>query len=283
MTAAGRESPADRRSLVGRAYELAEVVVDADSAAAYARAVDDEPLAHRGRPTAPAFYPVRLVAPLWRRIYQAPELRSTDQQVLHAEQRMRWHRPLLIGETVRARAAVTAMVAFGFSDAAIIECRLTGVDSEPIVTMESTLAVQGGSGFAPDRRRGVQPRRGPVAARVVCDFDADAPARYADAADDHNPLHLDDEVARSAGHPSRIVHGMCTLATGVTALVNQVRRDPDTHLAYLRARFSRRVLPESKVEYVAHETGAAATFVVTARDNGRPVLKNCWLRLSGDG
>ena len=32
--------------------------------------------------------------------------------------------------------------------------------------------------------------------------------RYADAADDHNPIHFDDEVARALGLPGAIAHGM---------------------------------------------------------------------------
>jgi acyl dehydratase len=268
-----------RSSLVGREYRLDAVHIDAESASAYAAAVGDA----AGRRFAPAFYAVRVVAPLWRRIYQAPELETSDQQVLHAEQRMRWYRPLRVGETIRAHAKITDMVAFGFNDAAVIGCWLLDADDRPVVAMESTLAVQGSSRFPADKRRGAQPSRGAVAAQAVCRFGIETPARYADAADDHNPLHLDDEAARAAGHPGRIVHGMCTLATGVSALVKQLRRTPDTHLAYLRARFSRAVRPGVEVEYTAHFTRSPATFVATARHDGRPVLKNCWLRLAADG
>lgn len=36
--------------------------------------------------------------------------------------------------------------------------------------------------------------------------------RYADASGDHNPIHQDDDVARSVGLPGVIAHGMLTLA-----------------------------------------------------------------------
>lgn len=35
-------------------------------------------------------------------------------------------------------------------------------------------------------------------------------AQYAEASGDHNPIHLSDEVARNAGLPGVIVHGMLT-------------------------------------------------------------------------
>jgi acyl dehydratase len=36
--------------------------------------------------------------------------------------------------------------------------------------------------------------------------------RYAGASGDYNPIHLDDEFARSVGLPGRILHGLWTMA-----------------------------------------------------------------------
>jgi 3-hydroxybutyryl-CoA dehydratase len=38
--------------------------------------------------------------------------------------------------------------------------------------------------------------------------DSSVVARYGDAADDHNPIHFDDEAARRLGLPGAIAHGM---------------------------------------------------------------------------
>jgi acyl dehydratase len=38
------------------------------------------------------------------------------------------------------------------------------------------------------------------------------PYRYAGASGDFNPIHLDDEFARSVGLPGRILHGLWTMA-----------------------------------------------------------------------
>ena len=50
----------------------------------------------------------------------------------------------------------------------------------------------------------------PARSRVVTREDVRA---YADASGDRNPLHLDDEVARAAGFPRVIAHGMYTMGT----------------------------------------------------------------------
>lgn len=43
-------------------------------------------------------------------------------------------------------------------------------------------------------------------------FDADQTFRYAEAAGDPMPIHLDDEFAKAVGLPGIIVHGLCTIA-----------------------------------------------------------------------
>jgi acyl dehydratase len=48
----------------------------------------------------------------------------------------------------------------------------------------------------------------PPLARLVTREDVDA---YATVSGDHNPLHRDDDVARRAGYPGIIAHGMFTL------------------------------------------------------------------------
>jgi acyl dehydratase len=41
---------------------------------------------------------------------------------------------------------------------------------------------------------------------------SDTTVRYAGASGDFNPIHLDDEFARSVGLPGRILHGLWTMA-----------------------------------------------------------------------
>jgi acyl dehydratase len=271
----------NRRAMVGRVVNEHGLRVTADAAHAYAAAIGDDPVRHEDRGTASPFYAAALVAPLWRGVYQAPELETDDQKVLHAEQRMLLHAPLRIGTALTTTARVVDVVGFGFSDAVIIRCHLIDEsDGSPVVSMQSTLAVQGNSGYPHGARGHASVAKRAEAVRLSRTFDEDVPARYAEAADDHNPLHLDDEAARAAGHPSRIVHGMCTLATGVSALVDKLRDEPDVRLGYLRARFSRPVFPGDAVEYAAHTTGATDTYVFRADTGGRSVLKSGLLRLA---
>ena len=56
----------------------------------------------------------------------------------------------------------------------------------------------------------------PIFARIVTAEDVEA---YARASGDLNPLHRDEEVARAAGFPGIVAHGMLTMGTLASALV----------------------------------------------------------------
>lgn len=266
----------NRQALVGRSHTMGGLVVDEQESAAYAVATVDEPVSG----TASPFYAVRLVAGLWRQVYQAPELDTSDARVLHAEQRMHFVRDLRLGERLDARAEVTSVVGFGFGDGVVIRSALADADGRDVVRMDSVLAVQGTSGRPPERDVVTAPARCELALRLDRHFGDATPQLYADAADDHNPLHLDDALAREAGHPGRIVHGMCTLATGISGLVATLRSHPRERLEYVTARFSRPVMPGTTIQFTAHRGDADGTYLVGARHDGKPVLKNAWFRLA---
>jgi acyl dehydratase len=58
-----------------------------------------------------------------------------------------------------------------------------------------------------------------TSSRVVTREDVKA---YADASGDPNPLHQDDAVARAAGFPGVVAHGMFTMGTMISALLERL-------------------------------------------------------------
>lgn len=269
-----------RASLAGQQYRLAPVRIEPEHGHEYALATGDDPEYYAGQGIAPPLLAVRFVAPLWRAVYQDPRLRTSDQLVLHAEQRMLFLADLRLGERVTVEGGVSAVIGFGLGDAALIHSRLLDAAGQVIVSMECTLAMQRGSGLPPGRRGAVAPATGAEVYAAIRRFGEDAPARYAAAAADYNPLHLDDDAARAAGHPGRILHGMCTLASGVAALSPARLGCLGARLRYVRARFTRPVRPGDTVLYRARATTSPVTFAMGATESGRAVLKGGLLRFS---
>ena len=77
----------------------------------------------------------------------------------------------------------------------------------------------------------------PPFARAVTREDVKA---YADASGDQNPLHQDDAVARAAGFPRVLAHGMYTMGTLASWLVDWLG-DPSAllRMKVLRGRWGR--------------------------------------------
>src|SRR5579863_4897947 len=70
-------------------------------------------------------------------------------------------------------------------------------------------------------------------------------ARYAGASGDFNPIHLDDEFARSVGLPGRILHGLYTMALLARAQT-QAAGGPE-HLKRLAVAFRGAAVPEQEI------------------------------------
>jgi acyl dehydratase len=68
-------------------------------------------------------------------------------------------------------------------------------------------------------------------ARTTHTLSRDTLVRYAGASGDFNPIHYNDTVAEGAGLPGVIAHGMLTMGTAITGLLEAVG-DPTLVTAY---------------------------------------------------
>ena len=72
-----------------------------------------------------------------------------------------------------------------------------------------------------------------------------ATVRYAGASGDFNPIHVDEEFARSVGLPGRILHGLYTMALLARAQTEALG-GPE-HLKRLSVQFRGVALPEHEI------------------------------------
>jgi acyl dehydratase len=110
----------------------------------------------------------------------------------------------------------------------------------------------------------------PERERVVTREDVKA---YADASGDHNPLHQDDEVARAAGFPGIVAHGMFTMGHLASALVAWA--GDEAALVAVRSQFRATVF--------VGETIVAGGTVRALDERDRLVTLDVWVRLERDG
>jgi len=266
---------------LGRSTEEREFKVEAPRSVAYAAATNDTNGRHTSGELAP---PVFAIVPVWDAMTAAAGLVTPPgafQQVVHAAQDMRFHRPIVPGDVLRSKAAPVYVAVRGVGTTVAV--RTETVDqrgraaNEQFVTLFFRGPFEGDSGGepAPDHKLTAAVKAtGPVA-EVAYRFDTDQTFRYAEASGDPVPIHLDDAAARAVGLPGIIIHGLCTMAFCGRAVIESVAGGDPTRLARLAVRFSRPVLPgqEITIRLYAGEADGAYGFEALNAD-GQAVVKD---------
>ncbi|MFC9962782.1 MaoC/PaaZ C-terminal domain-containing protein [Nocardia ignorata] len=85
-------------------------------------------------------------------------------------------------------------------------------------------------------------------AKTAHHVDDDQTFRYAPASGDPVPLHLDEEVAKDAGLPGIIAHGLCTMAMAGWGVLAEVADSDVSRVRRLAVRFSEFVFPGDDLE-----------------------------------
>ena len=95
-------------------------------------------------------------------------------------------------------------------------------------------------------------------------------AAYARASGDLNPIHLDDQFAKSVGLPGVIAHGM--LQMSIAAVVAGKAAGGAQRLRRLSCRFAGMVEPGDVVTFSADESGPGRLQVRAVNQHGDQVL-----------
>lgn len=99
--------------------------------------------------------------------------------------------------------------------------------------------------------------------------------RYAGASGDFNPIHIDEEVARSVGLPGRILHGLWTMAQ-VARAQTEAAGGP-AHLKRLAVQFRGMGIPEQEIVVsgtVREATYGRALIDTVAEQGGKQIIRN---------
>ena len=95
-------------------------------------------------------------------------------------------------------------------------------------------------------------------------------AAYAEAGGDHNPIHLDDDFARSVGLPGVIAHGLLQMSI-LGTVAAQAAGGPQ-HLTRLFVRFAGMVAPGDTVTFTAKPEGQGKLELSAVNQKGEAVL-----------
>src|ERR1700747_2009710 len=220
----------------------------------YAAATNDPITAHLSGEIAP---PVFASVP----VFQALLVPAVDvmpveliPRIVHGEQDFHFHRPIYPGDKLVSRAKMIGYQGLekGTRAAILLECRTEDgelVNEQYVTTFVRGLNVgKAGGGLSPDHKSDDKLRERAPVAKVVQHIDTDQTFRYAPAAGDPMPIHLDEEVAKDAGLPGIIAHGVCTMAFTSWAVLTELAGSDVNRLKRFAVRFSKTVLARGDLE-----------------------------------
>ena len=249
--------------------------VTAERIAEYAAATNDPIAAHRNGDIAP---PVFAIVP----VFQALLVPAVDvmpveliPRIVHGEQDFHFHRPIYPGDRLVSRAKMIGYQGLekGTRSAILLECRTE--EGELVNEQYVTTFVRGFDAgkavgeLSPSHKfDDVLHEQAPFA-KAHAHVDLDQTFRYSPASGDPMPIHLDAEIARSAGLPGIIAHGLCTMAMTSWGVLTEVGGSDTKRLKRFAVRFAKMVLPgddlETRIWNAGTTTGITSYAFETAR------------------
>jgi acyl dehydratase len=268
---------------VGREYPPVTITVTLDALQKYARAYNDDNPAffdanRAGGIVAPPLFDVTVTWDALMKAMMDPDLNVDLLRLVHGEQDMEFPNPVRPGDVITATAKILSIEAKSTGETMTIELNATNQKGQPVQKTLFIIFMRGTRNRdASTEPRPVEPDRGEPLFSVAQTIDKDQTFRYKEASGDPNPIHVDENVAKMAGLPGIIVHGLCTMAfTSKVAIEKLCGGDP-TRLKRLRVRFSRPVLPgqtiTTKVWPNGDRNGRKVFAYETFNPDGQAVIK----------
>ena len=271
------------KSCIGKEFAPVTTAVTVTAMQEYARAYnEDNPAffdaARLGGLVAPPMFAVVVTWSSTLNAVMDPEVSADLLRLVHGEQDMWFPAPIHPGNRITTRAKITAIETKATGETMTVE--LNAVNQNGVAVNQSVFSAfirGGGRRSSAQETRTDEPPHGEPTLTVAQSIDADQTFRYAQASGDRNPIHVDENVARMAGLPGIIVHGLCTMAFTSKVMIDNLCDGDPTRLKRLRVRFSRPVRPGETITtrvWLEGEREARRVFAYqTSASDGQAVIR----------
>jgi acyl dehydratase len=200
--------------------------------------------------------------------------------VVHGEQRLTVHKPLPPSGELYSDWRMTDVIDKGRDKGAllisetVLRARASG---EKLVTLSGTTFARGDGGFGGPSEGGPVPHEPP--ADRAPDMEAAISTRPDQAllyrlCGDRNPLHSDPDIAKAAGFPRPILHGLCTYGITCRAVMQSFCAYDPTQIRQFDARFSSPVFPGETITTRMWKDGTVVSFDAVIKERNATVIKN---------
>lgn len=208
-------------------------------------------------------------------------------RLVHGEQSLAVHKPLPAAGTIVGRTSIKAIVDKGQGKGALVFQQRTISDKatgEMLATLDHVTFCRADGGFSDKEGNGPKGGDAPPPPKpavpdtppdAVCDLPTlpQAALIYRLCADD-NPLHAEPAVARAAGFPRPILHGLATYGVAGHAILKTFAGYDPAKLKSLSLRFSSPVFPGETIRTEMWKEGSRVRFRAKAVQRDIVVLSH---------
>lgn len=213
----------------------------------------------------------------WMR--EDPEVGINYLKVVHGEQSLAVHKPLPAEATVVGHNRIDRIIDKGEGKGAVVYVERKLYDKangDHLATTMGSIFARADGGFGGPVIQAPALHQVPEGAPdVVCDI-ATMPrqALIYRLSGDYNPLHSDPAVAKAAGFPVPILHGLCTYGIVGHAVVKSFCAYDASHLASLQVRFSSPVYPGETIRVEMWKSAGVVSLRAKVLERDLVVLSN---------
>ncbi len=266
------------KELIGKDYGTTTYEVTAEAIEKYARATNDENPAYlKGDDSLST--PVFPVVPVFQSFMNASmdsELQADVLRLVHGQEEHILHAPIRPGDTLSITSTLESIETKDSGETFTVKGEIKNED-QLVAEVRGTMFIRGSGGSksaaAPEEQAAPE-----IVYEETTKVDDDQTLRYAEASGDHNPIHTDENVAKMAGLPRTINHGMCTMAIAVKAAVNGLAGGDPARIKRVAVRFSKPVIPGEEITtklWKQDQSGNVTTYgFETYNPDGAAVIKN---------
>jgi acyl dehydratase len=240
------------RDMIGFVIKQDAAPVRTKDIIAYAAATNDNnPLYSESRPVAPPFFLSKLIFPAIQHICIHKELKMNLLRMVHAEQELSWHGPVYAGDQLNA--SIRILDIYDTPAGEMIQISAQAYRSHELVA-ESIAGLM----IRSRKKRGKKiPRKSePLREmhRIEIQTEEDQALRYAAASGDHNFIHTSPFLAKLAGLPRTILHGVCIMAMTGAALAAHTVNSDISRLSGMKGRFAHPAFPGQQLTLIIYES-----------------------------
>ena len=201
-------------------------------------------------------------------------------RIVHGEQALRIHGSIPVAGTVLGRTRVKAIVDKGKDKGALVYQERSIVDKASgavLATLDHVTFCRGDGGIG---KSDPAPPAPPALPEGAPDASCDLPTLPQAAliyrlCADPNPLHADPAVAKAAGFPRPILHGLCTYGVAGHAVLKTYCGYDPARLTALSVRFSAPVFPGETIRTEMWRRNDSVLFRSRVLGRDVVVLNNC--------